>query len=239
MVTEAGFDAACLARVLGHDFSRTELLREAMTHPSINPQDRGGAQFGYERLEFLGDRVLGLVIAEWLLERFPAEAEGSLAMRHTALVRREALAEVAGRIGLGRFLMLSAGEEEAGGRDNETILADACEAVIAALYLDGGLTPTQRFIRAAFAGSIERHERPPQDAKTALQEWAQARGLPLPRYQTVSRSGPDHAPLFEISVEVAGRPAVSASGSSKRAAEQQAAVRLLDALEAGAAADLA
>ncbi|NNG03989.1 MAG: ribonuclease III, partial [Inquilinus sp.] len=175
---QAGRDA--LSVLLQHRFARPALLREALTHPSTDPQARGGASFGYERLEFLGDRVLGLVVAEWLLERFPDEPEGALSRRHTDLVRRETLAEIARGIELGRHLILSAGEAEYGGRENEAILADGCEAVIAALYLDGGLEAARRFVRSAFAEVIDRHRRPPLDAKTALQEWVQARGLPLP-----------------------------------------------------------
>ena len=223
-------DRDALSRALDHRFSDTALLREALTHPSTDPQDRGGARFGYERLEFLGDRVLGLVIAEWLLERFRDEPEGSLARRHTALVRRETLAQIARDIGLGTHLILSPGEAESGGRENDAILADACEAVIAALFLDGGLEASRSFIRSAFAEAIERHERPPQDAKTALQEWAQARGLPLPDYRTVARSGPDHRPEFEIEVSITGYPPATGSGASKRVAERAAAGRLLEAL---------
>ena len=225
-------DHDALIRALDHRFSDPALLREALTHTSTDPQDRGRARHGYERLEFLGDRVLGLVIAEWLLERFPAEAEGSLAKRHTALVRRETLAHVARGLDLGRYLILSPGEAESGGRENDGLLADACEAVIAALYLDGGLEAARRFIRSAFADSIDRHTRPPQDAKTALQEWAQARSLPLPHYATVSRSGPDHRPLFEVQVSIQGHPPATASGASKRIAERLAATRLFDRLQA-------
>ena len=220
-----------LARTLAHDFTELSLLREALTHPSTDPQDRGRARFGYERLEFLGDRVLGLLIAEWLLERFPNEPEGSLAKRHTALVRREALAQVARDIDLGRHLILSPGEADSGGRENEAILSDACEAVIAALYLDGGLEPARRFIRDAMAEAIDRHAKPPQDAKTTLQEWAQARGLSLPDYVTVSRSGPDHRPLFEVRVSIEGQSPATATGSSKRAAEGQAATLMLELLQ--------
>lgn len=222
-----------LAQTLAHDFTEPSLLREALTHPSTDLQDRGRARFGYERLEFLGDRVLGLVIAEWLLERFPNEAEGSLAKRHTALVRREALALVARDIGLGQYLILSPGESDSGGRENEAILSDACEAVIAALYLDGGLEPARRFIRTAMAEAIDIHTKPPQDPKTTLQEWAQARALPLPKYTTVSRSGPDHRPLFEVQVSIEGESPASATGTSKRIAEGQAATALLDTLRTG------
>ena len=225
---KADFDT--LTGTLDHQFANPDLLREALTHPSTDPQDRGSARFGYERLEFLGDRVLGLAIAEWLLERFPGEREGLLARRHTALVRRETLAQVARDIGLGAHLILSPGEADAGGRENEAILADACEAVIAALFLDGGMDAARRFVHRAFVTAIDRHEEPPQDAKTALQEWAQARGLPLPDYETVSRTGPDHKPNFEIRVSIPGHPPASATGLSKRVAERLAAARLLDAL---------
>ncbi len=223
-------DTVQLSHRLGHRFRRPELLLEAVTHSSVAVQERGAARFGYERLEFLGDRVLSLVIADWLFDRFPGESEGMLARRHAALVRRETVTEVAGQIGLGRYLILSPGEAEGGGRDNAAILADACEAVIAALYLDGGLKSASRFIRAAWADWVERDARPPVDPKTALQEWAQGRGLPLPCYETVARRGPDHEPEFEISVSVKGSGSASASGTSKRNAEKEAASRLLAAL---------
>ncbi len=224
---------AVLAHTLGHDFRDPGLLREAMTHPSVNPEDRGEARFGYERLEFLGDRVLGLVVAEWLLERFHDEPEGPLARRYTALVRRESLARAAEHLGLGDHLLLSVGEETSGGRGNAAILADACEAAIGALYLDGGLDTVRRFIRKTWTAAVEHDGRPPLDPKTALQEWAQGRGLPLPRYETVSRAGPDHEPVFEVKVQIAGRPAVVAAGSTKRGAAKLAASRLLDLLEEG------
>lgn len=220
-----------LGDALGHSFADPALLLEAMTHPSIDPDARGVATFGYERLEFLGDRVLGLVVAQWLLEEFRHENEGALARRHTALVRRETLAEVASRLGLGRYLLLSTGEEESGGRDNRAILADACEAVIAALFLDGGLPAAEKFIRRAFADLLSADLRPPLDPKTALQEWAQARGKPLPRYETVSRTGPDHDPVFEVRVVVEGVPPVAAKGASKRVAEKQAAAGMLAAID--------
>src|SRR3546814_5341196 len=159
----------------------------------------------YERLEFLGDRVLSLVIADMLFEAFPSEDEGHLARRHVALVRREALAEVAKAIGLGQHVRLSIGEEEAGGRENPAILADVCEAIIGALFRDAGLETARAFIVRQWQARLEGEIHPPQDAKTTLQEWAQQRGRPLPLYRTVGRSGPDHAPAFTISVEVEGR----------------------------------
>src|SRR5690348_5402077 len=227
-------DLAELVRNLGHRFAQPDLLAEAVTHPSLggmerSPRGAAARQPGtiYERLEFLGDRVLGLVVAEWLLERFPDEREGDLAKRHANLVRREALGTVADRINLGRHLRLSPGEDEHGGRANRAILADACEAVIGALFLDGGLEAPRRFIRSAWADLIERVAPPPLDAKTALQEWAQARGKPLPTYETIGQSGPAHEPVFDVRVVVADLEPVVARGNSKRTAEKNAASALL------------
>lgn len=220
-------DLARLSEKIGHGFGDFGLLREALTHPSLNMADRGAARYGYERFEFLGDRVLGLVIAEWLIERFPQEDEGSLAKRHTALVRREALTHVAEAIDLGAFLYLSTGEEVSGGRANAAILADSCEAVIAALYLDGGLAAARQFIRSGWGDAVGRDVRPPQDPKTQLQEWAQARGLSLPKYVTLSRTGPDHEPVFQVQAAVDGHPPAEAQGASKRAAAKAAAETLL------------
>jgi ribonuclease-3 len=171
---------------------------------------------------------LGLLIAEWLLEKFPTEAEGALSQRLSALVRRESLSVVALELDLGQHLHLSPGEENCGGRSNQSILADACEAVIGALYLDGGLDQARRFVRRYWAGLIERIERPPQDHKTRLQEWAQSRGHPLPVYRILSHTGPAHRPEFVIAVEVSGFPPAEGIGGSRRAAEQAAAAILLE-----------
>jgi len=228
-------DVAQLAAALGHSFKDPALLADAVTHPSLMGLERAdkgatpsqGPGIAYERLEFLGDRVVGLCVAEWLLERFPAEREGALAKRHAALVRREALGTVADALDLGRYLRLSPAEASGGGRNNRTILADACEAVIGALYLDGGLEAARRFIRGAWEGIIDRHQPPPMDPKTALQEWAQGRGRPLPVYEMVEQSGPAHEPVFRVRVRVDGVEPVTACGTSKRAAEKQAASDLL------------
>lgn len=224
------FDADAVSERIGYRFNDPALLREALTHPSVELADRAGARFGYERLEFLGDRVLGLVIAQWLLDRYPREHEGQIAKRFVAMVRREALAWVAEKLDLGRFLLMSAGESEAGGRDKDAILADACEAVIGAIHCDGGLTAADAFIRAQWLDLVEQHARPPQDPKTALQEWAQARGLPLPDYQTTGRKGPDHAPLFTVTATVRGWPPAVAEGATKREAARLAAELLLTKL---------
>jgi ribonuclease III len=220
---EASAAPASLAEALGHAFARPELLAEALTHPSA----RRGARRGYERLEFLGDRVLGLIIAELLWRRFPEEAEGALTRRHTGLVRRETLTEVARTIDLGRHIRLSAGEEGAGARANPSVLADVCEAVIAALYLDGGLATAQRFVERWWEPQLAKLGAPPHDPKTALQEWAQARGRALPAYRTVATEGPAHRRVFTVTVTVEGLPPATASGSSKRAAETAAAAAAL------------
>ena len=219
-----------LGTILGHPFGRSDLLREALTHSSA-AQGQSGRPASYERLEFLGDRVLGLVVARLLFDRFAGESEGHLARRHAELVRKETLARVAVKLGLGRHLRLSRGEEEAGGRDNPAILADACEAVIAAIFVDGGFEAAAAFIGRHWTALIEEDLTPPKDAKTALQEWAQGRGLDLPLYREVGREGPPHAPLFEVEVSIEGHSPEVASGPSKRTAEQAAAGALLARLE--------
>ena len=214
---------AGLAEKLCHRFTDPSLLRLAVTHSSASGH-HGAAN---ERLEFLGDRVLGLIIADLLYHRFSTEEEGHLARRFAVLVSREALAQVAGRIGLAPYLTLARGEEDSGGRANPAILADACEAVIAALYLDGGLKTARRFIAGAWSALIEQDHRPPQDPKTALQEWAQAAGRKLPSYVVIGAEGPAHDPVFTVEVRVEGLPPISASGRSKRVAEQAAAAEAL------------
>ena len=221
-----------LFEALGHRFAAPHIVIEALTHPSADPR-RGGPRRSYERLEFLGDRVLGLVVAELLWSRFPSEAEGELTRRHAGLVRREALVDVARALDLGRFVILSAGEAQAGARANPTVLADACEAVIAALYLDGGLPAAQAFVRRHWEPMIAAAPEPPRDAKTALQEWSQGRGRGLPIYETVSAEGPAHQRIFTVTARIEGSEPASASGSSKRAAETAAAAELLARLAGG------
>ncbi len=217
-------DPKKLMEILDHRFARPALLVEALTHPSIAGR---GRTRDYERLEFLGDRVLGLVIAEMLLNRFSDEVEGALARRLAALVKRETLVRVAGTIGLGRYLVLSKAEEDAGGRGSAAILADCCEAVIGALYVDGGLDPARAFVVKRWGALMEEAVTPPKDAKTGLQEWAQGRGKPLPMYETIAMHGPPHDPIFEVQVGVEGYEPVIARGPSKRVAEQAAASEML------------
>jgi len=185
-----------------------------------------------QRLEFLGDRVLGLIAAEMLYHAFPDEEEGAMAKRHSGLVRREGLARVADAIGLGEHVILSESEDGAGGRDNTAVLADCLEAVLAALYLDGGMAPARAFIEAHWTAMMAEEPQPPMDAKTELQELAQGKGLKLPNYREVGRSGPDHDPIFTIEVTVQGYPSASAEGGNKRGAEQEAARRLLKIMSA-------
>jgi len=221
-------DTAELAARLGHEFASPKLLQEALTHPSL-AGFRARKQHGtspYERLEFLGDRVLGLVIAEWLYERFPNASEGELAKRHAALVNRDALKAVAGDIELGKYLRLARGEETGAARKNLVTLSDAMEAVIGALYLDGGLAPAASFIRRHWQKDLETPEAP-ADPKSVLQEWAQGRGLPLPHYKVIERAGPAHAPKFTVEASVKGFEPVTAEGDSKRAAEKAAAAALI------------
>ena len=215
---------------LGHHFANSALLNEALTHSSVAEAARPGEDF--ERLEFLGDRVLGLVVADLLMERFPDDNEGDLSRRLVALVRGEALSKIAKDMDLGRFLILSQGEVDQGGRDHPSILADSLEAVIAALYLDGGLEAAKNFIGLHWASLIESiTANPPTDAKTALQEWAMARGLALPVYTVTDREGPDHAPQFTVEVSLAGHVPATGIGANKRAAEQAASALLLANIE--------
>lgn len=225
-MSESDRDLGGLAGILGHTFRHPDILRRAVTHASAEPR----AWNAYERLEFLGDRVLALIIAEQLLDRFPHEREGAIAKRHVSLVRRETLAEVAHTIGLGRYLIISRGEDEAGARASDTIISDAMEAVIGALYLDGELEAARRFILRHWNPLLEMDLRPPQDPKTALQEWAQGRRLPLPNYVTVVQTGPAHAPEFTVEVRVDGQVSQRATGKSKRLAEQAAAAAMLQVI---------
>jgi len=223
-------DPSALAERLGHRFAIPRLLEDALTHPSLaGSRSRKKGAMPYERLEFLGDRVLGLAIAEWLYEAFPHADEGEMAKRHAALVNREALRAVAQEIGLGQFVRLARGEDAGAARKNLATLPDAMEAVIGALYLDGGFAAARAFIHRFWQRDIAVSETP-ADPKTTLQEWAQGHGLPLPIYRVVANSGPAHAPKFLIEASVKGFSPVQAEGDSKRAAQKAAAVLLLESV---------
>lgn len=214
-------DAALEAR-LGHRFAGRALLDEALTHVSA-----GAGATSYQRLEFLGDRVLGLAVADLLHRAHPGASEGELSQRLATLVRRETCAEVARSWDVGPHLRMGAGEVQAGARANATILADACEAVIGAVFLDAGFEAARTVVEQGFGPHMDAARRPLRDPKTALQEWAQGRGLPTPAYELVERSGPDHAPRFRIAARIAGVADGTGQGASKRAAEQDAALNLL------------
>ncbi|GGF55398.1 ribonuclease 3 [Paracoccus acridae] len=223
-----GADIRAFMVRLGHDFARPELLVRALTHGSIASATRPDNQ----RLEFLGDRVLGLVMAEALFDADKSASEGQLAPRYNALVRGETCAAIAREIGLGEVLKLGRSEMMSGGRRKEAVLADAMEAVLAAVYLDAGFDAARRIVLRLWAGRLDTLEDDPRDAKTALQEWAQANGMPPPLYEQTERSGPDHAPVFLITARLAdGREAQARGAGTKRSIEQAAAQALLDRLE--------
>jgi len=227
----SGLDAGTrreVERALGHSFHDPDLMLAALTHRSA-VSARGA--YGYERLEFLGDRVLGLCVADMLYRAFADEPEGSLAVRHTELVRKETLAEIASELGFGNFVLLATDAPHLRSRGLQTVLADVAEALIAALYLDGGLSAARAFVERHWAERMRAVESPRRDAKTRLQEWALGRGLPLPAYTMLERTGPDHAPTITVACEVEGLGRTTARGSSKRAAEQSAAEELLAAVE--------
>lgn len=216
---------------LGHQFGRPELLLRALTHPSMSSPTREDNQ----RLEFLGDRVLGLVMAEALLKADRNAAEGLLAPRFNALVRKEACADIAREIALGDVLKLGRSEMMSGGRRKQALLGDAMEAVIAAVYRDAGFEVARDVVLKLWGKRVETVEADARDPKTALQEWAQARGQQPPRYQEVSRDGPPHQPMFTMSVTLESGEAAKATAGAKRTAEQTAAKALLDQLESGSA----
>jgi ribonuclease-3 len=224
-------DYEALERSLGYSFADRALLQAALRHSSLAPGPHGKKKGDhFERLEFLGDRVVGLAVADLLLQRFPSESEGDLARRHASLVSRDTLASLAEQIALGTHLYLTRGEDGTGGRSKPTVLADALEALIGAIYRDGGLAPARDVVARLLESKLDESGRPPRDPKTSLQEWAQGEGRPLPTYRTVSSEGPPHQPRFKVEVSVQGEKPVTASGASKQAAERAAAASLLKAI---------
>ncbi len=225
---EAEESLAEVETILGYHFHEARLLREALTHRSA----AAGGRDSNERLEFLGDRVLGLAVAIWLSEQYPREQEGALGRRLAHLVSQPVLARIAEELGLPALLSVAPGEARAGVRGRASVLADAVEALLGAMFLDGGLDPVQRFVRARFEGTMIAEAEPPKDAKTALQEWGQARALGLPSYEIESREGPSHAPHFVVRASLGGEAEPGEAGT-RRAAEQAAAQALLVRLKTG------
>ncbi len=222
-------DIAALEARIGHHFADRDLLREALTHTSVTrPAD--GRVVNYQRLEFLGDRVLGLLAAEGLFHRFPESKEGELSRRLSELVRKETCAQVAEGWDVGPFIVFGPGVARVANRANRSILADICEAVIGAVYVDGGIEAARHVVSEGFRHAFEGAARTRRDPKTALQEWVQGRGGQPPLYRLADRSGPEHAPQFTIEVSGEGFAPVRGIGTSKRAAEQDAAEKALVAL---------
>jgi ribonuclease-3 len=220
-------DRSALEDKIGYHFADQGLLERALTHISAlsgGPQNRSAS---YQRLEFLGDHVLGLIVSDMLYRAFPRANEGELSRRLADLVRKETCADVARAMELGPALKLGNSESHAGGRLRSTILADACEALIGAVFIDGGYDAAQKLVDAFWRERMLQLVRPLRDAKTMLQEWAQARGLPTPAYKELARTGPHHNPQFKVAVVLPNRPPAEGSGSSKRAAEQAAAAAML------------
>jgi ribonuclease III len=218
--------ASVLESRIGYRFSDSALLTVALTHISAmkGPRNRAGS---YQRLEFLGDHVLGLVVSDMLFRSFPKADEGELSRRLADLVRKETCAEIAVSIELGAAIKLGSSEVNAGARRRPAILADVCEALIGAVYLDGGYPAASALVERLWQERMRATAQPLRDPKTVLQEWAQARGLPTPAYREVARSGPDHSPEFRVAVQLPNFAPAEGSGRSKRAAEQAAAAAML------------
>jgi len=210
---------------LGYDFKNRSLIELALTHASARPSLKPNED--NERLEFLGDRILGLAIAELLTASFPDASEGELARRFNQLVRAETCAEVAQDWELGKLILMSGGEADSGGRGKKTILANACEAVLGAIFIDGGYAAARDIVHRFWAAELSGYGLGTPDAKSVLQEWAQGRRLPLPRYIEIAREGPDHAPHFTAEVQIDGVAPERGHGANKRAAEQAAALAML------------
>ncbi len=215
--------AAWIESRLGHRLKDRALFERALTHSSRGEEH-------YERLEFLGDRVLGLIVATWLFELFPDEPEGKLSRRFNALVSGEVCAEIARELGVGGQVRLGKQAREDGAADSDNVLGDIVEALIGALYLEAGLAAATAFVRRAWAERVSTHDKAPKHPKSALQEWAAANDKKPPAYQTKHRSGPHHAPKFVVEVEIKGVGTASAEGLSKQEAETAAAKALLEKL---------
>lgn len=212
-------------KALGYEFKDRSLLAQALTHASVSSN-----KHSYERLEFLGDRVLSFVIADMLFTAFPDDKEGALAKRHSMLVKQSALEEIAKKLELSKQVQFARSTKQAA--PTASILADVVESLIAALYLDGGFAVAEKFIRSHWESLITTSSLPPEDPKSSLQEWAQARGIALPSYKVLECTGPDHSPVFVVEVSLAAYPSQQAQSHSKQSAQKLAAQQLLDFLRA-------
>lgn len=214
-----------IEKIIGYKFNDKNLLERAFTHSST------GDEYNYQRLEFLGDRVVGLVISDVLFKRFRNENEGGLAKRHTALVQGTTLAKIGQEHGLNKFIRFSDAEKIAGGHQNENIIGDIVESLLGAIYIDGGYEAAKKVILMLWGDNVETLVKAPQDPKTELQELVQSQGIALPDYDIISREGPDHAPIFTVQLTVNGYEPISDKGSSRRQAEKLVAAKMLDILK--------
>lgn len=220
-------DIKKIYKIIDYQFGNAELLKTALTHPSVIV----GANKNYERLEFLGDRVLGLVVADALYKNFKEEEEGDLAKRLSYFVRREFVSKIADEMNINEFIILAQSEKDSGGQDKPAILCDVLESIIGAIYLDGGFDKSYQFVMSKWQKYLTEDVKPFKDPKTDLQEQVQALKLDLPVYEVVDRTGPDHDPVFRMSVEVEGYGKVEDIGSSKKIAEQNVAKKMLEKLD--------
>lgn len=212
-----------LEKILQHQFKNPELLKKALTHGSVNSHVEGN----YERLEFLGDRVLGVSIASLLYKLFPREPEGNLSQRFTGLVCKETVAQVALTLQLNKFMKVASEEI----RSNENVLCDVCEAVIGAIYIDGGVEAAISFVNTHWKELIDKNVAPPKDAKTLLQEVAHIKGYGAPTYKVVGRKGSEHEPIFSIAVSLNGIEDEVGEGKNKKLAEFDAATKMLEKIQ--------
>ncbi len=208
-----------LENIIGYKFKNISLLHQALTHSSCS----GKVSENYERLEFLGDRVLGVAVAEMLYKAFPNEPEGGLSQRHTSLVCKEMVSEVVRRHGIDKYVLVASEDI----RENDNVLCDVGEAIIGAVYIDGGAQAAIDYVRRFWHELIHKNITPPKDSKTLLQEVAHSRGIETPSYEVVSREGSEHEPVFHVKVNFAGQPSVSGCGRNKKLAEQDAASQML------------
>lgn len=220
---EQNYNPYELQKIIGVEFSDPDLLKTALTHSSFE-----GNATSYERMEFLGDRILGLIVAEFLYSNFPDECEGDLAKRFAALVDKNTLAEQAEKIGIADYIIFHGSESNDLSFMNEGILADVMEAIIASIYLDQGIDEVRKFVLKQWGDELYKLSEPPREPKTTLQEWSQGKGLGLPIYEITDKKGPDHAPTFEITLKINGYEPIIATGPSRKIAEKNAATLFLE-----------
>jgi len=213
---------------IGYSFENKKILEEAVTHSSF---PYVGVQTSYDRLELLGDAIVGLIISEALYKRFPDEPEGHLSKRKAALVCGDTLSSISRSLSLGKFIRMGTGFKNSNGQDSDSILEDVFESIAAAIYLDGGFDKAKDFILGSLDPMIDKYTAPPQDPKTKLQEWLQSRGYPIPEYKTINQEGPSHSPVFTTEVSVKGFDSVTSQGNSKKEAQREAAAKLYNQIK--------